>query len=47
MASNIVYLSKTTLNYLKDRIPEIVSESRGVEQDLLDGIDYINLNYEI
>ena len=45
MASNIVYLSKTTLNYLKDRIPEIVSESRGVEQDLLDGIDYINLNY--
>lgn len=45
MASLFVYLPRITLDYLKKRIPSITDESRGVNQDELDNIEYVNLNH--
>ncbi len=44
MRGTIVYLPKVTLNYLKDRIPNIGEGAEGVSQEALDKIDYVNLN---
>ena len=45
MGALFVYLPRTTLDYLSKRIPSINSSSRGVTQEELDKIDYVNLNY--
>ena len=44
MDSLFVYLPRPTLDYLSKRIPSITKESRGVNQDELDSINYVNLN---